>query len=356
MVFFGALNFPKDPDLGWHLKYGEYTFLNHRILRENTLSSFMPDYKWANGAWGSDLITYITYKFWGFGGLTVLGAGVVTLTFLFFSLAARLTFWDQAFIFPIVLFAESLHFQSSYRGESLSLMFIGISGLILERCKRLSKLIFLPILFLIWCNLHQEFLFGMGLLTVWVALMMFNIRKKKGMGLLGVVLSSSFLVTLINPFGWRIHLVALSHINDPLLKRIIEYEPFSVYSVRWWLGIVFLVLFIIYLVANRKNIRDRLPYVAVIGLLLVAMFWVRRYSWSAYYLFIPILTYYSRKIGLLFSKYRDVVAVVLIVAALGYIIHLKSPVSQYFTKMNWNKYCKLQLLPCSSKSAEFLRR
>src|SRR3990167_9331643 len=88
-VFISTLYQPIDPDLGWHLKYGEYFFEKGSLLKENTFSTEMPDFRWPNVSWGTDLITYFTFHHFGFLGLTVLSALIVTLTFFFFSKLAN---------------------------------------------------------------------------------------------------------------------------------------------------------------------------------------------------------------------------------------------------------------------------
>ncbi|MBA3724247.1 MAG: hypothetical protein H0W89_05170 [Candidatus Levybacteria bacterium] len=94
-VFISSLYVPTDPDLGWHLKYGEYFFQNGNVLRENTFSTMMQEYQWANTSWLTDVITYGVFSFGGFGGLTLLGAGLVTATLYVFAKVAKLTVWDQ---------------------------------------------------------------------------------------------------------------------------------------------------------------------------------------------------------------------------------------------------------------------
>src|SRR4051794_10465731 len=100
LVFLTSLYVPSDPDLGWHLKYGEYFFQHGQVLRDNPYSSLMPNYHWANVSWGTDVITYATYSLGGFLGLTIASALLVTATFYFFSKAARLSLWNQIFLFP----------------------------------------------------------------------------------------------------------------------------------------------------------------------------------------------------------------------------------------------------------------
>src|SRR3989344_7900383 len=85
LVFLSSLNLPTDPDLGWHLKYGEYFFKTGKILRDNIFSTMMPDYNWVNHSWVSDLILYQAFYKLGFFGVTLLGAMLVTFTFFFFA-------------------------------------------------------------------------------------------------------------------------------------------------------------------------------------------------------------------------------------------------------------------------------
>jgi len=66
IVFIASLYFPSDPDLGWHLKYGEYFFQHGSILRDNTFSTLMPQFHWANVSWGTDVLTYAAFMSGGF--------------------------------------------------------------------------------------------------------------------------------------------------------------------------------------------------------------------------------------------------------------------------------------------------
>src|SRR3989344_1731297 len=125
-VFIASLSHPFDPDLGWHLKYGEYLFKNHSILRVNISSTEMAGYLWPNSSWGTDLISYATFASFGFLGLSILGALIITLTFFFFARGAKLGYFEQALIFPLVLYFLRPVNLVSFRGQLLSLLFLGI--------------------------------------------------------------------------------------------------------------------------------------------------------------------------------------------------------------------------------------
>src|SRR3990167_1201022 len=138
-VFLASLFHPSDPDLGWYLKYGEYFFKNHTILRENIFSSQMTDFRWVNHSWGTDLISYFTFSNFGFLGLSILGALVITATFYFFAKSAKLNLFEKALIFPILLYFLSPLNSVSFRGQLLSLLFLGILVCILTKASNSLK-------------------------------------------------------------------------------------------------------------------------------------------------------------------------------------------------------------------------
>src|SRR3989344_2069756 len=140
-IFIASLFAPADPDLGWHLKYGKFFFENGRILRENTFSALMPDYKWNNSSWLTDLITYQTYTNFDFIGLSVLGAIIISLTFLFLGKAAKLSIFEKSIIFPIILYLVQPVNQISMRGQLLSLMFLSLLFFVLSKFESNKKYI-----------------------------------------------------------------------------------------------------------------------------------------------------------------------------------------------------------------------
>src|SRR3989344_3049537 len=197
-VFFASLFHPYDNDLGWYLKYGEYFFKNHSILRENIFSSQMTDFKWVNHSWGTDLITYLTFNNFGFLGFSILGAFTITTTFYIFSKAAKLDIFEKALIFPPLLYFLSPLNSVSFRGQLLSLMLLGIltyiltittsrhshpsvvptktriginpsENPILNQVEDDKILYLLPLLFAIWSNLHGQFILGLAVFAIWIA-------------------------------------------------------------------------------------------------------------------------------------------------------------------------------------------
>jgi hypothetical protein len=377
LVFLANFYKPYDGDLGWHLKYGEYFFQHHQILRANTFSTEMPNYQWPNSSWGVDLITYSVFSNFGFMGLTVLAALVITLTFFFFSKAARLTFWDKLFIFPLLVYLEAPLSQVSFRGQLVSLMFMGILSFILSLYKkdRPQVLALLVPLFLIWVNIHGEYLLGLGLLAVWSFFYFLRdfIKEKYDFEKINLKELFFFLLIgglcaaaiLINPFGLSALDESIHHFNNPWLKSIVEWLPLDIFSELWWKNImlgVLMLLGIITLYFDKKLLKY-LPFLALAVLLFILTINIRRYAWPAYYFALPLLKPLSSLFepseevlnwkNLTFKKAGYFVGIILAIGLFaGGVYYFKSPFDQY-TKFGWTAYCT-EFNGCSDRAAQYL--
>lgn len=169
-IFLGALANPQDFDLGWHLKYGEYAVQNKTLLWENTFSSAMPEYRYINHAWGTDIITYVIFNNFGFLGLSVAGAFIIAAAWFVFARAARFDFWQLSLTAPLTLYFFSSLLGESFRGQFLSLFFLGVLWFLLRRFEegKQRSLYFVPLLFLVWANFHGQFLMGLILFSIWI--------------------------------------------------------------------------------------------------------------------------------------------------------------------------------------------
>lgn len=367
VVFTASLYVPSDSDLGWHLKYGEYFFKNHTILRENISSTMMPGYKWINSSWATDLVTYATFSRFGFFGLSVLGALIISATLYFFAEAVKLTFWQKAFIFPLILYFEEPLFEVSFRGQLLTLFFAGILYFLFS-CfeeKKRSRLFLAVPLFFLWSNFHGQFILGLGLFLLLIGFHLFqnvyyakwkvtNILLINGLFLLGIFFLS-LLATLINPFGLSVYQESLRHFGNPLQRFIIEWIPFEKFSSLWWnLAIWTILLFISFLLLLRqRKFIEKIPYVMPALFLCLLSFYVRRYMWSMLLISIPIVQVIFSALKPFFGKIAKTIAGTLLVIVYLYIIFIKAP-PENITNMDWSRFC-YQFVGCSPKSAEFLK-
>jgi len=373
IVFVFSLYQPADPDLGWHLKYGEYFWQHGSVLRDNTFSTMMPNFHWANTSWLTDIISYTTFHLGGFFGLSLLSALVVMCTFYFFTKAAKFSLWEQTLVFPFILYLESPVNAVSFRGQQVVLLLIGAVFYLISRYEKKPKFLLLTIpIFWVMSAIDGEFLLGYVLFALWIVLYLgkkiflensfnfktlgnFFISELKEIKYLLFLLIGIFVITLINPFEFGIYLDALSHIGNPLLKDISEYLPFTLYSQEWWnelfVGIVLVFGLFIFFVS--ETFWEEFPFIGGGLLLFVLSLEISRYAWPDYYLLFPL---FGKSAAFLKPDGKKAIKIsstilLTIIFCLG--IWLRYPLTK-FTSFNWNDYCQMQVLPCSSASAEFL--
>ncbi len=369
-IFIASIYRPYDADLGWHLKYGEHFVKTGQILKENTFSTEMSDYIWPNTSWGTDILTYLFYSGGGFLGVSILGAIVITLTFFIYSKAFKLTFFEQAIVFPLIVLFENPVNQVSFRGQLLSLLFLGVLLFLLTRFEEgKKKLIFLSVpLFLLWANMHGQYILGLGIFALWI---LFYLAKKlwtdnfafknffsknlTGIKLLLAGYLGSLIATLIHPFGIEIYTVALRHFSNPDLKFIMEYLPFEDLSQPWWNQMIVAIIFLFGIISLffNEQFKEKLPYVGITTLLYALSWWVRRYAWAMYYTAFPLIQPVANFLKPDSEKNTKIAATLLFIFYIGIVLMFKYPFTQ-FTSMNWDTYCN-DYLNCSAKSVEFIR-
>ena len=364
IVFTASIYRPYDSDLGWHLKYGEYFFKNGHILKDNIFSTMMTDYKWANLSWATDILTYIVFNNFSFFGLTILGALIITLTFYFFSKTFNLNYFEKALIFPLLILIESTVNQVSFRSQLLSVLFIGILFYILKKYeKNISKIIFtIPLLFLLWANVHGQFILGLFLYSIWSILYIINIyydvrnlkKVVREITILGTVFISSLIATIINPFGFKLYEEIFLYSSGSELRKIAEYLPFEEQSFSWWsqviIGIlIFLGTLFMYL---ENKFKKNIQYLGTVISFYFLAWIIKRYAWSMYYISIPFLKPLASFLKPESKKITFYISTVLFLIYLSVAIYSKSPFNQY-TNMSWDVYCK-EYAKCSAASVEYL--
>lgn len=216
-------------DLGRHIKNGEYVFKNPAVLYTNFYSFTEGDFPFINHHWGTGVIFFLVYKLFSFTGFSVLFALISSLTFGLFFLVS----WKRSNIAVSVLSSicalPLILWRSEVRPEMFSYLFCGIYYLIVwgyfsNKFKR--KILFIiPVLQIVWVNLHSYFFLGYFIIGVYLLFSLINLfLKKQGKEKvisLGIVLVISMIVSLLNPSGISGFLYPL-HIFDNFGYRLLE--------------------------------------------------------------------------------------------------------------------------------------
>ncbi len=227
IIFFLGMRLPLDPDLGWHLRSGQYIWEHKGLAETDPFSHTFPEYPWIAHEWLADLIMYGLNSIgpdWGIVALSVFYAGIAAAGFLLAgkSFSARKEYQYLAAMLALLVSVPIV----GIRPQVISMLGLGITFFILYRFRNngQSKAIyFLPLVFALWVNLHGGFSFGLfaiglfflvELLRLAVKWLYLKIRKKElasrvlkkaSFIKLMIVGLASGAATLINPYGFRLY-------------------------------------------------------------------------------------------------------------------------------------------------------
>ncbi|MFH1353406.1 MAG: hypothetical protein ABIH68_07535 [bacterium] len=193
-----VLNLTKisDPDFFWHLKTGE-KISQEGFLRADSFSWSFPLKEWHNHEWLSQVVFHLLYKHFGAGGLILVKAFLVTLAFglLFLTILKKTSSFETA-VFVTALSGWFSSITYSVRPQIFS--FFLLSALIYLLFCQDKKQRLIPIIFLLWINLHGMFIVGLGALFIFA---LEETIKTGKFGALAKIFILSLLASLINPHG-----------------------------------------------------------------------------------------------------------------------------------------------------------
>jgi hypothetical protein len=354
-----------DLDWGWHFHYGEYFIKTGQILRDNLYTWTVPDYKWANSSWFYDIFLYLSYIKLGFAGLSIIGAILAFLIFFIPTFTSKLNylFLGGMALFFIKISAEGL--DEGIRGQTFGLLLLCLLTFILTKAITKPKILFLiPPLILVWANFNGTFSLGILILGIFTAsnivIRIINrLRHKPNVELINLknLILVSFLsvcASFVNPFTYRVYFEGLSHIVNPWVSYISEWEPpsFSCQDCNVPYFLIFQVLLII-IFATRRKLSD-FPYIFTLLLLTVESYSQRRYLSMLVTASLPIVAMATS--GIKFNWDKHLLTKILYTALLTTLIltglFIRLP-KYHLTNYSFEDYCHFSSR-CSPGLADFL--
>ncbi|MDP4010618.1 MAG: hypothetical protein Q8P72_00135 [Candidatus Roizmanbacteria bacterium] len=232
-IFF--LNFlpVKDPDFGWHYRCGYELLQGHPCL-SNTFTYFLADYQAFYPSFIYDALTAIVFNSVGFIGLSVVHALMMTGAFYLFYKLSKQNILFAGVLFLTVTFLSGGTLGLGWRPQIVTFFLILLGVWILQNKKgfkiqgiHFQPIYFYPLLMLVWVNTHIGFFTGLVIFgTYWIQDLVKFLRKKikiQTMFTVTAIVLSSFLATLINPFGYKVYIEIFNHLKSPLNTMIAEW-------------------------------------------------------------------------------------------------------------------------------------
>lgn len=168
-VFAIALRTPADTDMYWHLATGQYIVETRTIPLSDPFSWTMRGAPWVDVHWLSQVIMHAIYQLAGFTGLA-LGVGllaVLTFTFVWKQLSGGV--FVRAAI--VLLAAVTANPNLTPRSQMATFVFVAVLGylLFLYKWRQIDRLWIIPLLFVVWVNMHGGYIAGFMLLGAFIA-------------------------------------------------------------------------------------------------------------------------------------------------------------------------------------------
>ncbi len=350
IYFFKA---PIDTDLGWHLRYGNYFLENGKILRENSLTYFMTNYKWANSYALYQIITAFLFKTGGLFLLTLSFSLVMILSFVIFNLSYPKNLKINFLLFTTLLLISHNTFDLGYRAQIFSFLFVIIINFLIKRSKEKENIVYLsviPFIFALWSNIHGAFPFGF-IIAIYHLYDIILKKKNKQAIILATIMAISFFATLINPLGFEIYKEIARHFQNPLQKIIAEWTPPSLLIKL----IIITSTAIIFTSSVRENKKSIFRSALLAILALSSLSSKRNVPFWAIFAVIEILeNQKERTIKHETKKITQKIAFGTIILLL--FLSVKNLPKNFYLIYDYKYYCNYGLLPYPCKAVEFIKR
>ncbi len=276
-----------DGDIGWHIRNGQNILASDAIPRADSFSATMPGQPWYSWEWLFDTLVAAVNDWVGLNGVVFAAGLVLALTLaIVFRVALRRggTVAVTIVIFSVAVVACSIHFLA--RPHIVSWLFAVLWFWILDaydRGQANACLWVLPVLMLLWVNLHGGFVLGFVLLGIFLvsSLLDFATRRDDKSGAtsharnIGLSILGCAFISLLNPYGYKLHIHVYRYLTNHFYMQHID--EFRAPNLRG-LPSEFFVLLLAFTLGGMMAARFRLRWSEwlLIGFSASSGFWAAR--------------------------------------------------------------------------------
>ncbi len=234
-----------DLDLWWHLKVGDWIVENRAVPHTGIFSQTAAIRPWVAYSWGYEVLLSRAYAWFGLLGMGLFGTALtLAVAGALFWMLCRLSrrFW-VAWILSIIACSAFL-FNLMPRPVFFSMVLFTITlTLILEaqRTGRVQSLYWLPAIFLLWANLHIQFIYGLVLVGLLVGVNLlqhlasslgvapgFLLPPRLPVNVLLGVLAACILAGCVGPYSFHLYQVVFEYAKAQVpYSMIVELQPLA---------------------------------------------------------------------------------------------------------------------------------
>ena len=217
-----------DPINGLQVRTGLWIVGHHAVPRIDLFSFAIAGRKWCDWEWLSDVIYAILWLWHGLAAVAALSMAILCATSVIVYLTARV---DTSSVVALgvtclVMAATTIHWLA--RPHLFTWLFVAGFCWVIERSRAGGKstpLFALPLLMLLWVNLHPGFVAGLMIVAIWWAAELAEARfsacpeertaHRKRSQALALAGAACLCVALVNPYGIGLDRHIIAYLTSP---------------------------------------------------------------------------------------------------------------------------------------------
>ncbi|MFB9268305.1 hypothetical protein ACFFWD_35160 [Bradyrhizobium erythrophlei] len=237
-------------DLGWHLAAGDLIRERGHVPLQDPWSFTHGDKQWYNLSWLWDVIASVVFQYTGFGGLVVfvVACGAIIVGYLASTglrsgastTAVCIAVFTASLLYPTFSTAPNIYLAAS---PNMATMLFCV--IFYAECLKRTRWFLLPVMMVLWTNLHGGFLLGFPIIGAFaaVALLRRDWVDVRTYSLAGI---GCLLAILINPLGWHVYDGVAATLGHFVQANITEWQSYSENMVMPGSipGMVYIVMFV----------------------------------------------------------------------------------------------------------------
>ncbi len=354
-------------DLGRHIKNGQMILKGgFNVLKTNFYSYSNTDFSFLNHHWLSGVIFYLFYKLAGFSAVHLLILIILLVTFLLFFRTAEKTAGTAISSFIALAIIPLMAYRHGVRPEAFSYFLAALFFFLLNKFSRneisFKKLLFIPLIQIIWINLHIYAFLGPLIVLAFLIEKLLK-KQKETTKKLGVLLLLCLLACLISPFGLKALLYPLNIFKNYGYRLLENQSVFFLENLKiknpvftlFKITLALLLISFLYLIFKK---RRQIPFTEIIlagGISLAGLMAVRNLSLFGFFA-LPIL---AKNIAIILPKVKTplnekstdfkigLLTFALLIIILSFVL--------YSPDLKSNSFWGIGLSPGSNGSIEFFK-
>jgi hypothetical protein len=264
-IFTMAVRVPADTDTWWHLRSGQYIVEGRVIPTTDPFSHTKEGQLWIDHGWLAQIFWYALFAVGGWAAVALGVAGLATIAFWFVWKQIEANVFVAALAMILGTIVSSVVWAA--RPQMISFLLTAIVAYLLHRFKRHNGRLWpmLPLIMLVWVNVHGGFAIGFMLTAAYVVgETVNNIAGHQDDRAIGwsrlkhllLVMVICLVVVVINPQTWRMWLYPFQTVGISALRDFIQEWQSPNFHLIWVQPFILMLLLVIAALARTQRRAD----------------------------------------------------------------------------------------------------